>query len=100
MRNVKYAIKMIALLLLDVSSQLKMVYLLWVMYVPLELRKCTGHSKDVNGVCRGIVFAYTFFNRPVVTYITVLVHFPVTSLSPYWAFDVHEICIFDDLLLC
>ena len=41
-----------------------------------------------------------FVIHPVVTYIIVLVHFPVTSLCPFRAFDVHEIYIFGDLLLC
>ena len=61
----------------------------------------TGYTKDVNGVCRGIVFAYTFFySSGSYLYITVLDIFSVTSLGSFRVFDVNEICSLGELLLC
>ena len=39
-----------------------------------------------------------FLSHPLLAYTTIHLHFPITSLGPIRAFDVHEICIFGDLL--
>ena len=41
-----------------------------------------------------------FFIASVTNLYNSIVHFPMTRLDPIRAFDVHEICIFGDWLLC
>ena len=58
----------------------------------------SGYTADTNGVCQGNLFVYTvLFPYPKITYITVLVHIPITRCGPIRAFYVPEICIFGDL---
>ena len=58
----------------------------------------TGYIVDTNGVCQGNLFVYTvLLPYPAITYITVLVHIPITRCGPFRAFNVQEICVFGDL---
>ena len=56
-----------------------------------------GRQRSLQRYC---ICVYFFDSSGSYLYISVLVHFPVTSLGHFRAFDVNQICSFGELLLC
>jgi hypothetical protein len=51
----------------------------------------TGYSADDAGVCQGNLFVYTvLLPNPTITYLTVLVNFPITRFGSFREFDVQD----------
>ena len=60
-----------------------------------------GDTQRTSAEFVEVLYLCILFSIASVTYLyNSLVHFPITSLDPIRAFDIHEICIFGDLLLC